>query len=81
MKLVIISVLIPMLLGDLAISMNVLLGMSIYQAFIDIFNPFKVMEPIELGALFFLIVLWILDTSLHLFRKKGQNKKTEQRPR
>ncbi|MBB5355261.1 hypothetical protein HNR43_001233 [Anoxybacillus mongoliensis] len=81
MKLVVISVLIPMLLGGLAISMNVLLGMSMYQAFIDIFNPFKVMEPVELGVLFFLIVLWILDTSLHLFRKKSQNKKTEQRSR
>ncbi|MCX8003006.1 MAG: hypothetical protein N2661_10540 [Anoxybacillus mongoliensis] len=81
MKLVVISVFIPMLLGGLAISMNVLLGMSMYQAFIDIFNPFKVMEPVELGVLFFLIVLWILDTSLHLFRKKSQNKKTEQRSR
>ncbi|MBW7652170.1 hypothetical protein [Anoxybacillus sp. ST4] len=69
MKLTVISIMIPILLISLAISMNFLLGMNVYQAFIDIFNPFKVMEPIELGVLFLLVGLWIFDTCIRLIRK------------
>jgi len=69
MKLAVISIMIPILLISLAISMNLLLGMNVYQAFIDIFNPFKVMEPIELGVLFLLVGLWIFDTCIRLIRK------------
>ncbi|AXM90148.1 hypothetical protein CI793_02690 [Anoxybacillus ayderensis] len=80
MKTVVVCIVISMLLGSIAISMNLLLGMSIHQAWFDIFNPFQVMEPIELAVLFSLISLWIFNTCLHLFRKKNQHKEPEQRP-
>ncbi|WP_297991996.1 hypothetical protein [Anoxybacillus sp.] len=81
MKLVVISIMIPILLISLAISMNLLLGMDIYQAFVDIFTPFKVMEPIELGVLFLLIGLWIFDTCIHLVRNINKDKNPKPRSR
>ncbi len=80
MKTIVVCIAISMLLGGIAISMNLLLGMSIHQAWFDIFNPFQVMEPIEVAVLFSLISLWIFNTCLHLFRKTKQHKKPEQRP-
>ncbi|MCZ0755892.1 hypothetical protein [Anoxybacillus sp. J5B_2022] len=70
MKFMAISFLIPILLVGIAIIMNLLLGMDIYRSVIDIFNPFKVMEPMEMGILFFVIGLWGVEVCVHWFRKK-----------
>lgn len=61
MKLIVISFFISALLACIAIGMNLLLGMSIERAMIDIVNPFKVMSPTEMVMLFFIIGLWGLE--------------------
>lgn len=69
MKLVVISLLISMLLAGIAISMNRLLGMNLYRSVIDILNPFKVMEPIEIGILF---GLWGIEMFVLFIQRKSE---------
>jgi len=61
MKLIAISFFISVLLACIAIGMNLLLGMNLERAVIDIVNPFKVMSPMEIIMLFFIIGLWGME--------------------
>lgn len=69
MKLVVISLLISMLLAGIAISMNRLLGMNLYRSVMGILNPFKVMEPIEIGILF---GLWGIEMFVLFIQRKSE---------
>ncbi|GGJ66380.1 uncharacterized protein YqfA (UPF0365 family) [Anoxybacillus voinovskiensis] len=61
MKLIAISFFISVLLACIAIGMNLLLGMNLERAVIDIVNPFKVMSPMEMVMFFLIIGLWGLE--------------------
>ncbi|MED4074504.1 hypothetical protein [Priestia endophytica] len=74
MKVIGVVLLITGCLMGLSLSIDILQGFDVSQAWYNAVNPFRVMEVVELFVLFFLLFLFFGE-STYIFIKKRKRKK------
>ncbi|WP_158736335.1 hypothetical protein [Alteribacillus sp. YIM 98480] len=76
MKIVGISLFMLGLLMSLVIGLDLVIGIDIKAALKNAFNPFRVMEPVELFVLSFFVVMFFAEAFIMwISKKKNTNKR------
>ncbi|KAF0995017.1 hypothetical protein [Geobacillus sp. TFV-3] len=71
MNVIFLSLTFALLLITTAVGMDWLMGLTLYQSFHNVLNPFRVMETPEMFILFLFLLFWALDLlTAWLWRRK-----------
>ncbi|KJE25973.1 hypothetical protein ABS784_09595 [Geobacillus sp. G4] len=71
MNVIFLSLTFALLLITTAVGMDWLMGLTLYQSFHNVINPFRVMETPEMFILFLFLLFWALDLlAVWLWRRK-----------